>query len=101
MAKKQIIWSKRANAELVSVLEFFNERNGNSNYSLKILKEVEDLLNGLSKNELIGRLSSDRRTRVIVMGVYLIFYDITEERIEILSFWDNRQDENKRIDIKK
>jgi plasmid stabilization system protein ParE len=101
MAKKQVIWSKRANAELVSVLEFFNERNGNSNYSLKILKEVEDLLNGLLKNELIGRLSSDRRTRVIVMGVYLIFYDITEERIEILSFWDNRQDENKRIDIKK
>jgi plasmid stabilization system protein ParE len=101
MAKKQVIWSKRANAELVSVLEFFNERNGNSNYSLKILKEVEDILNALSENELMGRLSSDRRTRVIVMGVYLIFYDITEERIEILSFWDNRQDENKRIDIKK
>ena len=101
MAKKQIIWSKRANAELVGVLEFFNERNGNSNYSLKILIEVEDLLNALSKNELIGRLSSDKRARVIVMGTYLIFYDITEERIEIVSFWDNRQDESKRIDFKK
>lgn len=100
MAKKQVIWSKRANAELVNVLEFYNERNGNSKYSLKILVEVEDLLKALSENELMGRLTSDRRSRVIVMEVYLIFYEINDNKIEILSFWDNRQDNKKRIDSK-
>lgn len=32
------------------------------------------------------------------MKVYLIFYEIKDDRIEIVSFWDNRQDiENRKI----
>lgn len=100
MAKKQIIWSNRANAELLNVLDFFNERNGNANYSLKILNEVEEILKAMSENELMGRLTSDRRSRVIVMDVYLILYEIIDTKIEILSFWDNRQDTKKQIDLK-
>ena len=98
MAKKEIIWSKRAYSELKSILEFYNKRNGNTNYSLKLLEEIEDLLNTLSKNEYIGRLTSNKKTRVIVMKAYLIFYEINDNRIEILSFWDNRQDDINRID---
>jgi toxin YoeB len=26
------------------------------------------------------------------MKVYLIFYDVKDQNIEIVSFWDNRQD---------
>jgi len=98
MAKKEIIWSKRAYSELKSILEFYNKRNGNTNYSLKLLEEIEDLLITLSQQEYIGRLTSNKKTRVIVMKVYLIFYEINGNRIEILSFWDNRQDDIKRID---
>ena len=98
MAKKEIIWSKRAYSELKSILEFYNKRNGNTNYSLKLLEEIEDLLNTLSRSEYIGRLTSNKKTRVVVMKVYLIFYEINDNRIEILSFWDNRQDDIKRID---
>ncbi|WP_228520947.1 type II toxin-antitoxin system RelE/ParE family toxin [Flavobacterium sp. HJJ] len=65
--------------------------NGNPNYSLKLLKEVEDLLKTLSNSELIGRLTSNKFTRVIPLKVYLIFYEINGDRIEIVSFWDNRQ----------
>jgi plasmid stabilization system protein ParE len=100
MAKKQIIWSKRADAELVNVLEFYNERNGNTNYSLKILNHIEDLLRALTEHETMGRLTSDMRSRVLVMDVYLIFYEVTENNIEILSFWDNRQNDKNRIDSK-
>ena len=93
MAKKEIIWSPRAKSELRKILEFYNERNGNSKYSLKILDEIVDLLNTLSQSEFIGRLTSNKKSRVLVMKVYLIFYEINENTIEILSFWDNRQDE--------
>ncbi|WP_281636552.1 hypothetical protein [Flavobacterium marginilacus] len=48
MAKKVIVWSKVAKLQLAAVLEYYRERNGNPNYSLKLLKEVEDLLNTLS-----------------------------------------------------
>ena len=87
----------RASQELKSVLEFYNHRNKSTKYSLKILNEIDDLLNSLSKNEFIGRLTSNKRTRVLPMNVYLIFYEINENQIEILSFWDNRQNQNKSI----
>ena len=98
MAEKEIIWSKLAKLQLSSVLEFYIHRNGNSNYSLKILSQVEDLLETLLKADLIGRLSSNKFTHVISMKVYLIYYEINGNRIEIVSFWDNRQDiENRKI----
>lgn len=96
MAKKEIIWSELAKIEFSNVLEFYFYRNENSNYSLKILEEVEDLLEALSENEAIGRLTSNKITRVIQMEVYLIFYEINQNRIEVVSFWDNRQDLERR-----
>ena len=98
MAKKQIVWSKLAKLQLQNVLEFYTARNGNSNYSLKLLNEVEDLLETLSNTSLIGRLTSNKITSVIPMKVYLKFYEINRDKIEILSFWDNRQNiENRKI----
>lgn len=97
MARKEIIWSRRAKNELRITLEYFNERNGNSNYSLKILNEIDDLTKTLSKSEFIGRLTSNKKTRVIPMKVYLIFYEVSNGKIEILSFWDNRQNAKNRI----
>jgi toxin YoeB len=99
MADKKIIWSTHASNELKQVLEFYNKRNESTRYSLKILNEIEELLRTLSKNELIGRLTSNKFTRVIPMKIYLIFYEVNRDDIEIVSFWDNRQDKNKRLKI--
>ncbi len=99
MAKKELIWSSRANTELKDIFEFYNERNSNTDYSLKLLEEIDDLLNTLSQSVFIGRLTENKRTRIVVMKVYLIFYEINEDRIEILSFWDNRQDTKRRLSI--
>ena len=98
MAPKEIVWSPLAKLQLENVLKFYVQRNGNSNYSLKIISEVQDLLETLSKAERIGRLTSNKFTRVISMKVYLLFYELNGNRIEIVSFWDNRQDiENRKI----
>ncbi|MDQ7918399.1 type II toxin-antitoxin system RelE/ParE family toxin [Mesonia sp. MT50] len=94
MAQKEIIWSDLAKSELQDTLEFYLQRNKSPSYSLKLLKEIEDLLKTLSKSEFIGRLTVNKKTRVIPMNVYLIFYEIKKDTIEIVSFWDNRQDNN-------
>ncbi len=99
MAKKEIVWSSRANKELKTTLEFYNKRNGNTKYSFKLLRKVEKISNILSENIFIGRLTVNKKTRVIVMKAYLIFYELSEDQIEILSFWDNRQGDQKRIGI--
>ncbi|SHG58397.1 type II toxin-antitoxin system RelE/ParE family toxin [Flavobacterium defluvii] len=92
MAKKEIVWSSLAKLQLQNVLEYYFIRNESPAYSLKLLNEIEDLLETLSYSELIGRLTSNKITRVISMKVYLIFYEINASQIEIVSFWDNRQD---------
>ena len=81
MAIKPIIWSLRANPELKEVLEFYLKWNKNPDYSLKILNELERLLGKLSTNELLGRKTSNYHTRVLVMHVYLIFYEVTAHQI--------------------
>lgn len=96
MAKKEIVWSSLAKLQLQNVLEYYFIRNESPTYSLKLLNEVEDLLDTLSNSELIGRLTSNKVTRLISMKVYLIFYEINGNQIEIVSFWDNRQDVNNR-----
>jgi toxin YoeB len=98
MAGKKIIWSKRANSELFKTLDFFTERNGNNLYALKILNKLEQRLKLLSENELMGRPTSNNVIRILNMDVYFIFYEIGQENIEIVSFWDNRQDPDFRID---
>lgn len=99
MAIKKIIWSDIAKSEFRDILEFYIDRNESATYSLKLLDETEELLNTLSKSEYIGRLTSNKKTRVIPMKVYLIFYEINKDTIEIVSFWDNRQN-NKKLNIK-
>jgi len=86
MAIKKIVWSIRASLELKQILEFYNKRNGSTAYSLRIINEVDYSLKILSKNELVGRLTSNKYTRVIPMKVYLFFYEVNGNTVEIVSF---------------
>jgi plasmid stabilization system protein ParE len=95
MAKK-IIWSNLAKLELANVLDFYVQQNGNSNYSLKLLDEIDDVVKTLSESELIGRLTKNKITRVFPIDVFLLFYEIKKDTVEVVSFWDNRQNEVKR-----
>ncbi|NEN24809.1 type II toxin-antitoxin system RelE/ParE family toxin [Cryomorpha ignava] len=76
MAKRKVNWSTRAKRELNRALAFYTGRNGNSEYSLQILDGLEDLTKTLSRSHFIGRLASDRVTRVIPFKVFLVFYQV-------------------------
>lgn len=91
MAKKSIVWSARANTELKKVLEFYTKRNGNNEYSSQLLVSLDKRIALLGDNGMMGRLTDDKKARVLFFSVYSIFYDIHDTQIEILSFWDNRQ----------
>lgn len=99
MADKRIIWSSQASKEVIQILEYFNHRNKSTRYSLKLLREIEELTSVLLKNELIGRLTSNKFTRVIPTKAYLAFHEIHDDHIQIVSFWDNRQDSKRRQKI--
>ena len=93
---KEIVWSNLAKNELANILDFYIQRNGNSNYSEKLLDEIDDVIKTISESELIGRLSKNKFTRVFPLANFLIFYEVNNNRIDIVSIWDNRQDDEKR-----
>jgi toxin YoeB len=56
-----------------------------------LLEEIEQLVNSLAENENLGRLTTNNFIRVVPKKYYLIFYEVNNHQIEIVSFWDNRQ----------
>lgn len=91
MVRKQVVWSNLASNELKNILDFYTIRNGNNRYSLRLLEEVGSVVNSLIENEHLGRLASNKFTRILPFKYYLIFYEVSHHQIEIVSFWDNRQ----------
>ncbi len=65
MARKQIIWSSLASIELSSILDFYTSRNGSNRYSLKLLDEIEKVISALMNNEHMGRLATNKITRML------------------------------------
>lgn len=98
MDKKKIIWSDRAEKEFLNILEFYCNRNKSNTYSENLIDKVELICSSISEFELIGVETSLKGVRNIIFDNFSIFYEIQKERIEILSFWDNRQNPTKRID---
>jgi len=103
MAKKKIIWSESAVKDFDSILSFYEERNGNSRYSQKLLAEFKKITYILQKNNWLGRPVNKKgsSTRVIVMGNFLMFYEVKEIVIEVKLIWDNRRNPEKLPDISK
>jgi len=98
MDQKKIIWSARAEKELLHILDFYIERNGSNKYSSKLLDRVENSISLLPAFPELGHLTDNEVTRVIVKDDFLIFYEISEHHIEVVSFWDGRQNPKFRID---
>lgn len=97
MAKRSVIWTPRAEAELKAVLQFYIDRNKSTIYSAKLLKDVEKLTGLISRFPHMGRITTNGVTRVVVKGKYLLFYEVYSNVIAIMSFWDNRQDPKDRV----
>jgi len=90
MAKKQIIWSKKAEEELIATLKFYNIRNKSTAYSLKLLNQIEQKTELITKKNFLGRLAEDGQTRILVLDDFLIMYQVGEKHSEIVSSWHNK-----------
>ena len=96
MAEKPIIWSEIALQELEDILNFYNQRNQSLVFSKKLLSLAENTLQTISGNENIGRKTKSKNIRTFPLKYFLIIYEINVDRIEVLSFWDNRQNPKKK-----
>ena len=87
----KIVWQPSAKNQLTNTLEYFSTRNGNNNYSKKLLKSVKGTISNLSKFPNIGKPTENENVRELIHLDYSIFYVIDTSKIDIVLFWDNRR----------
>lgn len=95
----RIIWTRTALNQRDSIFDYWNNRNKSKDYSKKLNLAVRERLKELKYQPQIGKESIIEGVRTIAMRHYSIFYVIEETSIFIVSFWDNRQDPEKLLQI--
>lgn len=92
MAKRKITWSKTAYLQRKSILLYWLQRNKSNAYPKKLLTEIQKNTKQLSEFPEIGKPTDIKNVRVLAMDNYSIYYTHTKTKIQVVTFWDNRQD---------
>ena len=82
----KIIWQPSAKKQLTNTLEYFSARNGNNNYSIKLLKSVTDTISNLTKFPNLGKPTEIANVLELIHLDYSIFYVIDTNKIDIVLF---------------
>lgn len=94
MENLTIIWLPKAKIQLYDISLYWLEKTQSESYILKLEAEVAKICKILEYNPRIGLIVENREgvRRVVILHNYSMYYHIIEENqtIEILSFWDNR-----------
>ena len=97
MARRKIIWSNRAKIRLYAILDFYIVRNKSKVYSIKLQKLISKEVNLLLKQPDLGLKTSEDSTRGLIIENYIIYYEITDDKIIIHTIWDSRQNPDNKI----
>jgi toxin YoeB len=97
MARRKIVWSNRAKKRLYGILEFYIERNKSKTYSNKLYRLLNKETKLLLKYPEIGLKTTEDTIRGLIVDDYIIYYEITDDKIIIHTIWDSRQDPDSKI----
>jgi len=99
MAKRNVIWTRTADIQFVGILEYWVKRNKSNTYSKKLVKMVSERTKQIAEKPLLYKVTDFKDVRVASLGNFSIFYKVSDEKIIITAFWDNRQDPKKLLKI--
>lgn len=91
MAKRTIVWSHRSKIKLFQILDFYAERNKSVTYSKKLFKKFNKELAVLLKQPEIGIKTDISDVRGLIVDEYILFYEITLDKLIVHTVWDCRQ----------
>ncbi len=91
----QIIWSPQANKTYMLILEYlqskWTEREINN-----FIERTEEVLFFINQNPFLFPYSKQNNSyKCVVTAQTSLIYQINQDKVELLSFWDNRQDPQK------
>jgi plasmid stabilization system protein ParE len=91
MAKRKIVWSHRAKIKLIEILTYFADRNKSKIYSEKLYRRINKELKLLLKESDLGIRTEIDSVRGLIIGDYILFYEVTADKIIIHTLWDCKQ----------
>ena len=94
MAKRKIVWSRRAQIKLSDILQFYTQRNDSKAYSIKLYAQISKSVKLLEKQPDIGHKSDFEFVRGLIIKSYIIFYENFPDKILIHTIWDCKQNPN-------
>ena len=97
MAKRKIVWSDRAQKRLYGILEFYIQRNKSNTYSQKLHKLLIKEIKILLKHPDIGLKTTEETIRELIIDNFIVYYQMTGDKIIIHTIWDCRQDPDSKI----
>ena len=89
---KTLNWSLRAKAEIAAITEFYDDRNGNSDYSNRLWLDFQERMDYVATNPCSGEKARQRGFRFVVVYPFQLFYYVTKTEIVVASVWDGRRD---------
>ncbi len=88
---KRLVWSARSRKELFDILSYWDKRIGNRKYSKKLYAEIRRKMKSVLKFNDIGKATSRKDIRTVIIKDYILFYKVEKSAVEIISVWDNRR----------
>lgn len=96
---RRVIWTPRAQEERKEVLNYWVKRTRSKNYSKKLNLLIRQAIRLIKEYPQIGKPTDIDNVRIKIVRDYLVFYELVDDEIHILAFWDSRQDP-KRLRLK-
>lgn len=90
--EREVKWVEECIREMEDTFEFYDYRNGTSQYSQSLYSQIIVSVNRVSINPLIGHLTEYPHVRyIVVVPNYSVFYHFGDTSITVLVLWDNRR----------
>ena len=87
---KRIVFSKKAEIDLITIVEFNNLRNQSDTYSRRILLKLTKRLKLLLEQPLNG-IKTDANTLLLIWDQFYVFYSFDNDIIKVESIYHQKQ----------
>ncbi|KFC22004.1 type II toxin-antitoxin system RelE/ParE family toxin [Epilithonimonas lactis] len=91
MAEIKVEWTHFAKKQRDEIFEYWNNRNKSNSYSKKLNLVIKEKTSQLKFQLFSGKKTINETKRMLVFKNYSLIYNIEQETISIISFWENHQ----------
>ena len=89
---RALIWSEPAQVDIAAIIEYYNHRNGNSDYSERMTRQFRERMNYVVTDPYSGEKWKNKGFRFVIVYPFQLFYYVTKTEIVVASVWDGRRD---------